>query len=236
MIQRKEILRYLLIFFCICILTVIPWASVFGIQDPGLSGAIREFQRIVFFVTVTPLVLKIVYDIYMKPLAQEMKEEEAKEADRKDGKPLLFKPTTGVSVLFLIFIAMPLFSIISQFTPDKEDIGLTIAITGVGIFFIWIWYNVPVFVFTEDSVQIKSHPLYLLGIDRKTVIRYADISSVSPDPAMKGTLWGVDARHRMVISTIGTQKIYGLVFYNSDIIAKIYLRFREKLGDEVTLE
>lgn len=237
MMERKEIIRNLLIIFLVCILIMIPWASVIGIQDPGLLGAFHEFQHIAFFVIVTSLVLNLFYQIYRKPLTQEMKEEEIKETHRQESTQLLFKPTIGVSIIFLFFISLCVFPIISQFTDNKADFGLTIGLSGLMIFLIWGWYKTPVFIFTEDSVQIKSHLVYLFGIDRKTVIRYANITSVSPDAKIKGNMYGFDSRYQIVISMNGTiQKKYGLVWYNPNIIAKIYLRFKEKLGDKVRLE
>ena len=35
MMQRKEMIKNVLIIFGVFILLMIPWASVFGIQDPG---------------------------------------------------------------------------------------------------------------------------------------------------------------------------------------------------------
>ena len=237
MVERKEIIRNLFLIFCVCILTIIPWASVIGIQDPVLLGATREFQHIVFFVIITSLLLKIFYDIYMKPLTQEMKEQEIKEADQKDEKQLLFKPTIAVIIFFMLLIFGSVFSIIIQLMDKKVDFGFTIALIGGMVFFTWMWYTMPVFIFAVDSVQIKSHLFYLLGIDRKTIIRYADITSVRPDAESEGNLsmYGFDRRHRIVISMNGTTKQYSLILYNSDIIAKIYLRFKEKLGDKVTI-
>jgi hypothetical protein len=238
MMQRKEIIKNVLIIFCVFILLIIPWASVFGVQDPGLVGASREFQHIAFFVIITALVLQLIYRIYNKPLKQEMKEEEIREADQKDEKQLLFKPTIGFSVMFLFFISIPVFAIIFQFRDHKVNFGFIIALIGVMGLLIWLWYKMPVFTFTEDSVQIKSHLVYLFGIDRKTVFRYADITSVRPDAEAEGKLnmYGYDRRHRIMISTNGATQVYVLVCYNPDIIAKIYLRFREKLGDKVTLQ
>jgi hypothetical protein len=161
--------------------------------------------------------------------------EEIWEAEEKDQKQLLFTPSVGISVMFLFFIAMPVISIISQFTNNKDDFGLTIAITGVGIFFTWMWYLQPVFIFADDSVKIKSHLFYLLGIDRKTVIKYADITSVGPN--MNGNYgWGKEHKHSLIISMNGITQGYGLICYDDDTIAKIWLRFKEKLGDKVTLQ
>ena len=238
MMQRKEIIKNVLIIFCVFILLIIPWASVFGVQDPGLVGATREFQHIAFFVIITALVLQLIYRIYNKPLKQEMKEEEIREADQKDEKQLLFKPTIGFSVMFLFFLFLSVLAIFFQFRDHNvnfEGIGMII---GFMVLWIWLWYKMPVFTFTEDSVQIKSHLVYLFGIDRKTVFRYADITSVRPDAEAEGKLnmYGYDRRHRIMISTNGATQVYVLVCYNPDIIAKIYLRFREKLGDKVTLQ
>jgi len=238
MMQRKEMIKNVLIIFGVFILLMIPWASVFGIQDPGLLEAAGVFQRSAGFVLITAMVLHLIYRAYGKPLTQEMKEEEIREADQKDKKQLLFKPTIGFSVMFLFFISIPVLAIIFQFRDNKIDFGFIIALLGVMGLFIWLWYMMQVFIFTEDSVQIKSHLVYLFGIDRKTVFRYADITSVRPDADAEDKLnmYGYDRRHRIMISTNGMTQTYVLVCYNPDIIAKIYLRFKEKLGDKVRLE
>jgi hypothetical protein len=98
MMQRKEIIRNFLIILLVCILTMIPWASVIGLQDPGLLGAAREIQRAMFFVILTSFLLKFFYDIYRKPLKQDMKDEEIREAEQKDEKPLLFKPAISATI------------------------------------------------------------------------------------------------------------------------------------------
>jgi len=234
--EKKEIIRDLLLILCVFVLFVIPWTSVFGIQDPGLLEAAGIFQRSAGVVIVTAMVLHLIYQTYGKPLKQEMKEEEIREADKKDEKQLLFKPTIGFSVMLLFFISIFVFPIISQFTDNKANSGLTIAGIGMIVLIIWLWYTVTVFIFAEDSVHIKSHLVYLFGIDRKAIFRYADITLVSPDARIKGDYYGVDRRYRIVISTNGTTHSYSLFGYNSDIIAKIYLRFKEKLGDKVTLQ
>ena len=45
MIERKEIVRYVLLIICVFVLFAIPWASVFGIKDPGLLETIAIVQR-----------------------------------------------------------------------------------------------------------------------------------------------------------------------------------------------
>jgi hypothetical protein len=158
--------------------------------------------------------------------------EEIRDAEEKEEKQLLFTPSIGISILFLIFISMGVSSIIIYFTDPDADFGLTIVSIGFIALFTWMWYALPVFIFTEDSVQIKSHLFYLLGIDRKTIIRYADITSVSPNMnAFSG--WGGDMP--ILISMNGTIHNYITVCYDGDTIAKIYLRFREKLGDKVKI-
>ena len=235
MMQRKEIIRNLLIILFVFVLAMIPWASVIGIQDPGLLDTIVIVQRTGAFLVLTGMITKLIYQIYYnKPLTQEMMDEESKEADQKDGKPLLFKPPIVVSVVFMGMILGFGFCIIIL-ANDNANLGLNVAGIGLILFFIWMWYLTPVFIFTEDSVHIKSHLLYLLGINRKTVIRYADITSVSPDANMNGT-YGVEPMHRVMITSNGTTQAYGLICYNSDIVAKIYLRFKEKLGDKVTIQ
>ena len=233
--ERKEIIKNILIIFCVFVLFAIPWASLFGINDPGLIEIIRVFQRTGAFLVLTGLVTRLIYQIYYnKPLAQEMKDEESKETDQKEKKQFLFKPPTVVSVVFMGLILLFGFFIIIL-ADDNANLGLNVAGIGLIFFFTWMWYLTPVFIFKEDSVQIKSHLLYLLGIDRKTVIRYADITSVGPDVNMNGT-YGVQPMHRMMITSNGKKQTYGLICYDPDIIAKIYLRFQEKLGDKVKVK
>jgi len=233
--ERKEILKNVLIIFCVFVLFAIPWASVFGVKDPGLLETASVFLRTGAFLVLTGLVTKLIYQIYYnKSLTQEIKEEEIRETDQKEKKELLFKPTIGVSIIFLFFIFMGLsFLIVAIFNTDVLwMISCSFCMTGFGLYF---WYLTPVFIFTEDSVHIKSHLLYLLGINRKIVIRYADITSVSPDAEMNGT-YGVEPMHRMMITSNGKTQTYGLICYNSDIVAKIYLRFKEKLGSKVRIQ
>jgi hypothetical protein len=139
--------------------------------------------------------------------------------------------------MFLIFIGLVCFlPVIFPSGPNEDVLGWI-----VGSFFLigvslYLWYKTPVFFFAEDSVQIESYLFYVLGIDKKTIIRYAEIISVSPNPKLTGNEWGVESRHSIVISTNGTTREYGLIGRDDDIIAKIYLRFREKLGDKVTIQ
>jgi len=236
MMQRKEIVKNLLIIAGVIILFGIPWASVIGIQDPGLLEAAGIFQRSAGVVIITAMALHLVYQTYGKTLSQEMKEEGIRESEQEDEKPLLFKPSVGVSVIFMFFLFLSVLAIFFQFREHNVNFEGICLIIGFMVLWIWLWYSVTVFIFTEDSVHIKPHLVFLLGIDRKTVIRYADITSVSPDARIKGDFYGVDRRYRIVISTNGATQSFSLVGFNSDIVAKLYLRFKEKLGDKVTLE
>jgi hypothetical protein len=237
MMKRIQIVKKLLIICCVAILLIIPWASVFGIKDPGLLEAVNIFQGSAFLVLVTAMVLQLFYQIRKKPLVQDVAEQESKEADQKDTKQLLFKPATRGSIIIWSIISLFVLFIITQFIPPpKVDLGETIAGIGFIVFFLWGWWTLTVFIFTEDSVQIKSYPFYLLGINIKTVIRYADITSVSPDAKIKDNMYGAPNKYRIVISTDGTTQGYNLWHYDKDIVAKLYLRFQEKLGDKVTLE
>ena len=98
--EKKEIVRYVLLTTCVFIIFAIPWASVIGIQDPGLIETIAIFQRIAGTGIFTYIVITIIYQIYQKSLTQEMKEEEIKEADQEDTRQSLFKPTIGVFIFF----------------------------------------------------------------------------------------------------------------------------------------
>ena len=242
MIERKEIFWNLLIIIFVFVLAMIPLASVFDIQDPGLLESAGMMQRGAAAIIILSLVIRMIRHTDLnrlidfgdsKPLMKEIEEEEIKETIQEDTRQSLFKPTIGVSVMFIFFIVMPLFLIFSQFTENKAEFGLVISGIGLLVFFTWMWNTVLVFIFAEDSVQIKSHLFYLLGIDRKTVIRYADITSVRNDPKVEGSMWG---GHLMVISMNGTILRYSLFGLDEDAIVKIYLRFKEKLGDKVKLE
>jgi hypothetical protein len=234
--EKKEIIRDLLLILCVFILFVIPWTSVFGIQDPDLLEAALIFQRSAGVVILTAMALHLVYQTLGKTLTKEMEEEKIREAEQKDEKQLLFKPTIGLSVIFMFFLFLSVLAIFFQFRDHNVNFEGICLIIGFMVLWIWLWYTVTVFIFTEDSVHIKPHLIYLFGIDRKTVIRYADITSVSPDARIKGDFYGVDRRYRIVISTNGVTQSFSLVGFNSEIIAKIYLRFKEKLGDKVKLE
>jgi glucan phosphoethanolaminetransferase (alkaline phosphatase superfamily) len=233
MMNRKEIIKNLLLISCVIILFFLC-AFVISLINPGLLETSDIFLRSAFFVIVTSMVVKLIYQIYGKPLTQEMKEEEIKEAEQKDGKQMVLKPTIGVLIFFLFLISMSVFAIFIQFT----NFSLIIVIVGFMGFILWMWYAIPTFTFTENSVQIKSYLFYTFRINRKTVFRYADITSVSPDAEFESdqsNMYGFDRRYRIAISLNGTIRKYGLTAYNSDTIAKIYLRFREKLGDKVTI-
>jgi hypothetical protein len=241
MMERKETIRNLLnflIIICVILLLGILCGFVFGILDLGETAGI--FLRTAGLLLLISLGMKLISQYYMKSLTQEMKEEEIRESEQEDEKQLLFKPTTVSILIFLFLILLGIYgfftTILSKnaFNADvfAGFIGAILLIGGG----LYMWYTVaPVFIFTEDSVQIKSHLFYFFHIDRKTVIRFADITSVGPN--MKGNYgWGVEHKHSLMISMNGTTKGYGLACYNDEKIAKIWLRFREKLGDKVKLE
>jgi hypothetical protein len=112
--EKKEIIRDLLLILCVFVLLIIPWASVFGIQDPGLLEAAGIFQRSAGVVILTALALHLVYQTLGKPLTKEMEEEEIREAEQKDEKQLLFKPTIGLSVMFMFFLFLSVLAIFFQ--------------------------------------------------------------------------------------------------------------------------
>jgi hypothetical protein len=214
--KKIEIIGYILLILCAYVIGGISWTFV--------CGAL--------------IVIRLFYKIYGKSLPQEMKEEKIKEADQKDRKQLLFKPNTRV-IIFFIFMILLGISVIAQvlLQLNEDSFGyIIVSFFVIGISLL-MWYITPVFIFAEDSIQIKSFLLYVFDIDRKTMIKYADITSVEPDARMKSIFYGsFYGRYRIGISVRGTTKIWPAPFYNSDIIAKIYLRFKEKLGDKVILE
>lgn len=144
MMERKEFFWNLLFILFVFVLAMIPWASVFGIQDPGLLEAAGMMQRGAAAIIILSLIIRMIRYTDLsrlidlgdsKPLTKEMEEEEIKEAEQKDEKQLLFKPTLGVSVMFTFFIALPLILIISQFIDNNIDSFLTVAGIGMIAFF-----------------------------------------------------------------------------------------------------
>jgi hypothetical protein len=229
--KSKESIKYLLLILCVLVLFIIPWAFVFGVKNVALKEEISVFQRMMGFLILTLIIITVVYKIYGKSLKQEMKEEEIKEANQKDNKQLQFKPTFGVIIFFLFIIILSIWTIIDQvLLGGNVDSFYIIVPPFLIVFFLWMWYTTPVFIFAEDSVQIKSFLFYILGIDRKTIIKYEDISSVRPVAKVKSSQF---RRYLIGISVRGSIKKYNLAFFNSDIIAKIYLRFKEKMSDGV---
>ncbi len=228
--KSKENIKYLLLILCVLVLFIIPWAFVFGVKNEALKEEISVAQRTMGFLILTLIIVKIVYKIYGKPLKQEMNEEEIKEANQKDNKQLQFKPTIGVIIFFLFFIILGIWTIIEEIQKRNIDSFYIIVTLFQIAFFLYMWYTTPVFTFKEDSVQIKSFLFYVLGIDRKIIINYADILSVRPASKVKSKEF---RRYLIGISVKGAMKKWPLVFFNSDIIAKIYLRFKEKMGDRV---
>lgn len=243
MTQRKETFRNLLnllIIACVIILFGFLGGFVVGILDLGEAAGI--ILQSAFMILGISLGMKLISQYYKKPLTKEMEEEGIKEYEQKDERQLLFKPTTGiiVFVLFMMLIGIVLFfygiDMISLRKPNEDIFGIFIGSLFMILLSLLFWYSMPVFTFADDSVHIKSHLIYLLGIDRKTVIRYADITSVSPNPKVESNAWGVEPRHSIVVSVNGTTQGYSLMGYDDDMIVKIYLRFKEKLGDKVKLE
>jgi hypothetical protein len=236
MSPRKETIWNLLIIACAIIILGFLGGFVSGILVLGETAGIIIRTAVLFL--LISLGMKLFSYFYTKPLKKEIEEEEIREAEEKEEKQVVFTPTNGsiLSFLFLILLGTyGFFSTISSKNAFNADVFAmfigAIFLIGISLF---LWYLQPVFIFAEDSVQITSHLFYLLGIDRKTIIRYADITSVGPN--MKGNYgWGVKHKHSLMISMNGTTKGYGLSCYNDEKIAKIWLRFKEKLGDKVTI-
>lgn len=134
----------------------------------------------------------------------------------------------------MIFTFIPAFDIIYSLIKNEVDFNHTSCSFVVIAIFILLWYLTPVFIFKEDSVQIKSFLFYFFHIDWKTEIKYADITAVKPAP--KGKVSEEFRRYRLEIFMNGKKKKNVLTLYNSDIVAKIYLRFKDKLGDKVKLK
>jgi len=234
--ERIRNLLNLLIIACGIILFGFLGGFVSGILDLGETAGI--ILRTAGLLLLISLGMKLISRYSMKSPTQEMKEEGIGESEQEDEKQLLFKPSAQIFLIFLPLILIGIsgfIHVVFLLKPDEDVLFWLVSsffLIGLSLF---LWYLQPVFIFAEDSVQIKSHLLYLLGIDKKTVIRYADITSVGPN--MNGNYgWGKEHKHSLMISMNGTTKGYGLGCYTDEKIAKIWLRFREKLGDKVTLE
>jgi hypothetical protein len=235
----KEIAKNLVIITGIIIFLFIC-GLVIRIVDPGLFEVANTFFRYVFMIIITSLALSLTYQIYNKSLRQELEEEESKAAEQKDEKQVAFIPSVGVSIFFMFLILLGIYGFIHVIFLLKPDEDVLVWIFGsfflIGLSF-YLWYKTPVLIFADDTVQIKSHLSYLLGIDRRTVIRYADITSLGPNQQIKANMWGVEPKHSIVITVNdGTKQKCSLGWFNSEIVARIYLRFREKLGEKVRLE
>ena len=237
--EKREIIRDILLILCVFVLFILPWTYVFGVNNEALAETIRVVQRYAGLSILLLLVLRLIYKIYGTSLRQDVKEEEIKEADQEDKKQMLFKPRNRIILMYLfislIGIWMCVYGILLR-KPNEDPIIFIIGspfMIGIGLF---ILYIMPVFIFAEESVHIKSFLLYIIGIDRKTVIKYADITSVGPDANFDSNAYGIDRRNRLGISAGGTTTFWSLGFYTGDAIAKIYLRFKEKLGDKVKLD
>ena len=236
MMKRKEIIKNVLIVFCVIIIFEFLGGFVSGVTGLGETAGI--FLRTAGLLLLITLGMKLYSQYCTKPLTKEIEEEEIKEADQEDEKQLLFKPSNQIFPILLFLILIGISGIINP-PLSKDATNADVFVWFIVSFFIiglglLIWYNQPVFIFAEDSVQIKSHLFYLLGIDKKTVIRFADITSVGPN--MNGNYgWGKEPKHSLMISMNGTTKGYSLGFYTDDKIARIWLRFKEKLGDKVTI-
>jgi arginine exporter protein ArgO len=93
MVERKEIIKNVLIIFCVIILLGFLGGFVSAILDLGETAGI--FLRTAGLLLLIFLGMKLFSKYYTKPLTQEMKEEESRETDQKEKKQLLFKPTIG---------------------------------------------------------------------------------------------------------------------------------------------
>lgn len=239
MTQRWDNIGNVLIFIIILLVT-----TLLGFLGGFVSGMFGLGVTAGIFLIYAGLGLIIVLCVnffsqyYTKHLMHEMKEEENREAEQKDEKQLLFKPTASFIIFLLFVIVFGISGFFNMFlSKDATNTDAfvwficNLFIIGFGLFF---WYMLPVFLFAEDSVHIKSHLFYFLGIDRKTVIWYADITSIGPNK--RGNYgWGVGPEHSLMISMNETTQGYGLFGFDDEIIAKIWLRFKEKLGDKVTM-
>ena len=237
--EKREIIRDILLILCVFVLFVLPWTYVFGVENESLAETIRVFQRYAGLSILLWLVFKLIYKIHGKSLGLEVKEEEIKEADQDDKKQVLFKPRNRMIIIYLLLLLPGIEGFIYAIFQRKpnEDPFVYILMGSFLIFMcLFMWYITPVFIFAEDSVQIKPFLLYCLGIDRKTVIKYTDITSVGPDANFNSNAYGIDRKNRLGISVGGTTTFWVLGFYTGDTIVKIYLRFKEKLGDKVKLE
>jgi hypothetical protein len=125
-------------------LFVILLLLVFGLTDLG-DKITMTILCIAGLVLLISLGMDRVYQSYS---------EEIREAEQNEEKQLLFTPSIGMAIIFLVFILMGVSSIIANFSNPNADPGLTIASIGFSALFIGIWYIQPVLLFQDDAVQI----------------------------------------------------------------------------------
>ncbi len=221
--NRKNI-KYLLLILCILIL-IIPWGYIFDVQDEISKGNIQIFQRTAALLLLIPIVVAIIYKVFrLKTLKQEIKDE----VNRKDTeKEQQFGPSLGQILFFVFFISMGIYNLLLP-RSNGEDKGFELAVAGMSIFIAWLWYRIPVFIFTKNSLQIESSLFYFFHIDIRKTIRYEDILSAKID-RVKGVPY---ALYTLVIFT-ETEKIRYPLSFSDDVTAKIYICFKGKINERI---
>jgi hypothetical protein len=227
--KSKENIKYILLILCVLVLFVIPWAFVFGVKNEALKEEISVFQRSAVFIILTPIIVAIIYKVFkLKTVKQEIKEREAKKTDN-DSEEKQFKPPLTIIVVIL---SMLFTGVSSLFLPEHpgDDKGAKFFISGFPIAFsLWWWYTSLVFTFTDDYLQIESALFHFFHIDRKKIFKYEDITRAKIERIPRAPY----EMYALFISTNNEKKKRYPLFLNDDAVAKIYLHFKEKIGDRV---
>lgn len=154
-----------------------------------------------------------------------MIKDETNKIDTK--KEQQFGPPWGLVIFFMGWVIVGVINIFSLIFYGISE-GSEVAMSGIAIFMAWLLYKTPVYTFTKNSLQIESFLFHFFRIDEKKMIKYEDIISAKIS-RIKGISY---AMYALFITTKNEKKKrYSLV--SDDITAKIFLCFREKIGDRI---
>ncbi len=228
--KNRRNIKYLLLILCILVL-VIPWGFVFGVKNEALNRQIGIFQRTAGLIILTPIIVAIIYKVFkLKTVKQEIKERETNKNDQKDGREKQFKPplTIIVVILFMLFGGVSALLFLPE--DPADDKGAKFVGSGFLIAFslCW-WYTSLVFTFKEEYLQIESALFHFFHINRKKIFKYEDISHAKIE-RIPGSPYEMYA---LFISINKEKRKRYPLFLNDDAVAKIYLLFKEKIGDRI---
>ncbi|MFZ2970329.1 MAG: hypothetical protein WA063_04230 [Minisyncoccia bacterium] len=219
----KNIKYLLLILYVIAL--IIPWSFVFGIQDEDLRNSIGIFQRTAALILLTPIIVVIIYKAFRLKTLKQLINDGTNKIDTK--KEQQFGPPWGLVIFFMGWIPVGVINIFSLILYGIDGLQ-EVAGSGLAVFMVWLLYKTPFYTFTKNSLQIESFLFHFFHINRKKMIKYEDIVSAKIS-RIKGTSY---AMYALFITTKDEKKKrYPLV--SDDITAKIYLCFKEKIGDRI---